>query len=403
MTGSRIIAGLTPCNLIPEEILTDHEDRFRAMFVDAANPIHSLADSPKMREAFEALDFVVVVDVAMTETARLADYVLPVATAVREGGGHVLQLRVSEQLLSSASQADRSTRRALLGSRTPNPTRRSAGRAVVVDGRGARERLGRGPRSVSRENFSSCLPASRASSDSRPSPSIGRLARSCRMGRLRGRPVWALAQIAAQRVPASIRRAGIGEGVDEAALGDALLDAILAGDRGVVFAVDDWAESLGKIETETGRIQMALPELFEELDSLATEERPEATNDFPFALSAGERRSFTANTIVRDPAWRKKDAEGALRICAEDAAALSLEDGGQARLTTRRGSAVVRIEISDRMQPGHISLPNGTGLTHPRATGIGGISPNELTSIGDRDPIAGTPWHKLTAARLEAV
>ena len=26
--------------------------------------------------------------------------------------------------------------------------------------------------------------------------------------------------------------------------------------------------------------------------------------DWPFLLSAGERRSFTANTILRDPAWR---------------------------------------------------------------------------------------------------
>ena len=80
VTGSRIISGLVPCNVIPEEILTDHPKRFRAMLVESANPAHSLADSARMREALEALDFVVVIDVAMSETARLADYVLPVAT-----------------------------------------------------------------------------------------------------------------------------------------------------------------------------------------------------------------------------------------------------------------------------------------------------------------------------------
>ena len=47
---------------------------------DTGNPAHSLADSQRMREALAALDLVVVIDVFMTETARLADYVLPAAT-----------------------------------------------------------------------------------------------------------------------------------------------------------------------------------------------------------------------------------------------------------------------------------------------------------------------------------
>src|SRR5262249_25250145 len=78
--GHRIITGLVPCNAIPDEILTDHPRRFRAMIVESANPAHSLADSPRMREALSALDALVVIDVAMTETARLAHYALPAAS-----------------------------------------------------------------------------------------------------------------------------------------------------------------------------------------------------------------------------------------------------------------------------------------------------------------------------------
>src|SRR6516162_2532445 len=80
VTGARVIGGLTPCNVIPDEILTDHPKRFRAMLVESGNPAHSLADSARMREAIGALDLVVVIDVAFTETARLAHYVLPVAS-----------------------------------------------------------------------------------------------------------------------------------------------------------------------------------------------------------------------------------------------------------------------------------------------------------------------------------
>ncbi|WP_033971999.1 molybdopterin-dependent oxidoreductase, partial [Pseudomonas aeruginosa] len=80
VANAKIIIGLIPCNVIPEEILTDHPKRYRAMLVETGNPLHSLADSQRMREAMRALELSVVIDVAMTETARHADYVLPAAS-----------------------------------------------------------------------------------------------------------------------------------------------------------------------------------------------------------------------------------------------------------------------------------------------------------------------------------
>jgi hypothetical protein len=64
----------------------------------------------------------------------------------------------------------------------------------------------------------------------------------------------------------------------------------------------------------------------------------------------------------------------------------------------------VTVEIDERMQDGHLALPNGLGLDHPSEDGGGpvvtGLAPNELTSAADRDPFAGTPWHKHVRARL---
>jgi anaerobic selenocysteine-containing dehydrogenase len=77
VANAKIIIGLVPCNVIAEEILSDHPKRYRAMLVQSGNPAHSLADSQKFREAMRTLELSVVVDVAMTETARQADYVLP--------------------------------------------------------------------------------------------------------------------------------------------------------------------------------------------------------------------------------------------------------------------------------------------------------------------------------------
>ena len=47
VTGAPIIAGLVPTNVVPDEILTDHPDRFRAMIVESSNPAHSVADSAR--------------------------------------------------------------------------------------------------------------------------------------------------------------------------------------------------------------------------------------------------------------------------------------------------------------------------------------------------------------------
>ena len=403
VTGSRIISGLVPCNVIPEEILTDHPKRFRAMLVESANPAHSLADSRRMREALSALDLLVVVDVAVSETARLAHYVLPVATQFEKAEATFFNFEFPHNYFH--------LRRPLL--EPPAGLFSEAElHARLVDALGAlphdavtalREAWDAG-----RESFRACF-LEHAAADPRflalaPVVLFRAIGDKLPHRLAEGAVVWALAQIAAQRTPDSIRRAGFaGEGP---ALGDALFDGVLEAQSGVVFAVDDWEESWKRVGREGGRIQLSIPELFEELEGLADAEGSVSDGEYPFVLSAGERRSFTANTIVRNPDWRKKDRAGALRMNPDDAKRLGLGDGGAARLSTRRGSARVLVEISDRMQPGHVSLPNGLGLEYPDADGARvatGVAPNELTASEDRDWLAGTPWHKSTPARVEAV
>ncbi len=403
VTRSRIIGGLVPCNAIPDEILTDHPKRFRAMFVEAANPIHSLADAPRMREAFAALDLVVVVDVALTETGRMADYVLPVATQYEKAEAtffnfefpkNVFHLRraLFEPPAGLFSEAELHARLVEAMGALPKTAIDALRRSWELGRTAFRDEFFR--QMASDPSFMAMAPVAlyRAIGDQLPK------------GTAEGALLWALAQIVARQVPDSLRRAGIGADLeDQGDLGDALFDAMLASEHGFVFAVDEWSETLARIGTPNRRIQLAVPELFDELDGLATEARIPADRAFPFVLSAGERRSFTANTILRNPAWRKKDPDGALCISPADAAKLGLVAGGRARVTTRRGNAIVAVEISDRMQPGHVSLPNGTGVEHPGSNEHGGIAPNELTRGEDRDPIAGTPWHKSTPARVEAV
>lgn len=400
VTGAPIIGGLMPCNSLPDEILTDHPKRFRGMWVESANPAHSLADAPRMREALQALDLLVVVDVAMTETARLAHYVLPVASQLEKAEAtffnfefprNAFHLRRAlmpppEGLFSEAElharlleQAGALPREAVQALRAAWDAGRAAFRQAV------------GRLVAEQPPLAALLPVLlyRAIGDRLPA------------GLAEGAGLWAVCQQAVRHQAASIRRAGIGEGAADAGeLADALFDAMLAAPSGLVFAEDDWDASWSRVATPNGRLQLALPEFFDELAALAEETAPLPPAAYPFVLSAGERRSYTANTIIRNPEWRRKDREGALRIHPDDAAGLGLADGERARLTTARGSAVVVVELSDRMQRGHVSLPNGQGTDFPDADDAS-IRVNELTRIEDRDAFAGTPWHKFVPVRIE--
>ena len=77
--GIRAIGGFPMWSptLLSEEICVDHPERLRALIVEGANPILSYSDANAFRAARERLELLVVIDPAMTETAQLADYVLP--------------------------------------------------------------------------------------------------------------------------------------------------------------------------------------------------------------------------------------------------------------------------------------------------------------------------------------
>jgi len=398
VVGAPIIGGMIPCNVIADEILTDHPGRYRAMLVEAANPAHSVADSKRFREALRALDTLVVIDVAMSETARLAHYVLPASTQFEKAEATFFNFDFPENYFH--------LRPRLL----PPP-------AGVLPEAEIHARLCAALGAITEDDLAPLRAAAAAGSGDYAEAVVGLLTTDPRLAAQapvllyrtmalpaevrEGAVLLALALRAAMQSPASLERAGFGGSPLEAAR--KLFTAILESPWGVVFSVDEWSELIGRIATPDGKIHLALPDLLAELGKLAGETPAVPDPAFPYVLSAGERRSFTANTIIRDPAWRKTDAGGALRIGLDDAAALDVRSGDRVRLSTKRDSMVVAVEVSDVMQPGHVSLPNGLGLTYPGGAGeeVTGLAPNEFTASEDRDPFVGTPWHKSVPARVE--
>ncbi|MFE3445011.1 molybdopterin-dependent oxidoreductase [Nocardia sp. NPDC059180] len=403
VTGAKIIGGLIPCNSIADEILTDHPDRFRAIWIDSSNPAHSLADSKRFRAAMRALDLSVVIDVAFTETARQADYVLPASSQFEkpeatffnfEFPRNVFHLRkpIVDPLPGTLSE--------------PEIYARLLRRMHVVDD-ATIQRLRRAAL-CGRDTFGASFLATIAAK-----PALGKLAPyllyetlgTTLSPQLRGAAVlWGISQICSLSNPKAVARAGFtGTGLEP---GNKLFDSIIDSPTGVVFTDDTWDDVWHYVKRKDRRFTIAIDSLLTQVRELKTARSVWTSDEFPLVLAAGERRSFTANTIFRNPDWRRRDKHGCLRISADDAAELHLTDGEQARLVTHSGSATVTIEISEMMRAGNIALPNGLGLDFPATNGARtseGVSPNELTSLGLKDDFAGTPWHKHVPARLEAL
>ena len=398
VTGAPIIAGLVPGNVVPQEILSDHPNRFRAMIVESSNPAHSLANSASCREAFESLELMVVIDVAMTETARLAHYVLPAATQFEkpeatffnlEFPHNTFQLRhpLLEPLPGTLAEPEIWARLVhalgIVDEAELKPLRDAAkeGRAAYahafIEAISTNPTLARLVPFVLYETLGPTLP----------------------QGLSGAAALWGLAQKAVLAYPEAVRRAGHADG-------NALFDAILQNRSGVTFTVHDYEDDFDLVSHADHKIALDMPDMLDEIRALRDARPPLTTQEFPIVLSAGERRAYTANDIFRDPAWRKRDADGALRVSVEDAEELGLVDGGRARITTAAGSAEASVEVSEAMLPGHASLPNGFGLDFTDDDGrarIPGVAPNTLTSTDWRDAYAGTPWHKHVPARIERV
>ena len=396
--GMHPIAGIYPPNILPDEILHPGEDRVRAVFVDSANPLLTYADTDAYERAFQSLELLVVVDVAMTETAHLAHYVLPAASQFEkwEATGFNLEFPTNffhlrhplfEPLGESLPEPEIYTR--LLEKMEVIPTRFPLLALVAwLEPNVSAHLAYLGALAATLASHKAWIPYA-------ASILYRTLGRNLPDSAAAAAPLLPLAVQYATQHYAAVSRAGH-EG-NRLTLGSALFHAILAGRSSIVLSQHEFADTWSLVGHPDRRIHLAIPEMLDELRALPTESPPSA--DYPFVLMAGERRSYNANQIFRDPAWRKVDKHGALRIHPEDAAALGLANGDPANCRSARGELCVMVEIDDTVRRGMVTLPHGYGSRYQGSEPIG-PAVNRLTSREHCDPFSKTPYHKYVPVRV---
>jgi anaerobic selenocysteine-containing dehydrogenase len=78
--------GNIPGQCLIDSIMTKKPYPIRALMVQGGNPMVSLANASKVKEALSGLELLVVMDLFMTRTAELADVVLPAASSFEKTG-----------------------------------------------------------------------------------------------------------------------------------------------------------------------------------------------------------------------------------------------------------------------------------------------------------------------------
>ena len=395
-TNSFPVCGSFPPNVMPEEILSDHPERLRAVIVTQSNPLRSYADTTAYEKAFQRLDLLVTGEVAMTETAALSHYVLPSRTGYESWDGTFFPMtypgiyfQMRRPILEPEGEplelgevhlrlADK------LGLIPPIPE--SLYQAAFADratfGKALMEYAMTEPKALKAMPFI-----------------LGKtLGKS--LGSVHLAALWGMLLAAPKSLYKNAVRAGFTSGPG---LGEELFQQILDHPEGIWAGKIDPENNFAEVKTEDGRIHLFIPELIDELNTVEAAREEAALRlpaDFPLILMAGRHTDKNANTLMRDPAWNEGKRPCTLAMHPEDAAALNLKDTEQVRVITEAGTEEIELEVTDTAHKGHVVIPHGFGMIY---NGMKyGANVNRLTKNTHRDQF-GTPIHRYVPCRVEAI
>lgn len=389
-------AGSFPPAVMPEEILSGREDRLRAVFVSACNPLRAYPDTTAYEEAFEALDLLVVNDIVMSETARMAHYVLPCRTFYESWDGTFFpwtypevyfQLRrpvvkPPDQCLEASQIFTRIADKLGLIPPIPDQLVEMAQGDRMAFGAALMDWAGKEPEAFSKMVFVLAQTLGRAWD------SAGKAA------------LWGLLMTAPGSFRENAARAGFETGIDQ---GDRIFQALLDHPQGLWVGTADADNPMAGLRTPSGKIEVHIPELAGQvraLDAASEAEDLKLPDPFPLILNAGRHLKTNANTLMRNPEWNKGRRACTVAVSPEDADALGLEDGQKVRVTTEAGSEEGELEVSRQVRQGMVLIPHGFGLNYDGK--VYGINVNRLTKNTHRDGL-GTPLHRYVPCRIEPV
>jgi anaerobic selenocysteine-containing dehydrogenase len=370
-TRVRHIAGVfgeLPAATIAEEIDTPSEngERLRALVTVAGNPVLSTPNGARLDAALKSLDFMVSIDPYLNETTRHAHVILPPPSPLTRSHFDILYSYFAIRNVASWSPPTFA-----LAQGTPSEADLILRLAGIVMG---------GLDADTVDELVVADVASRLSND----------ASSRVMGRDPAELIAAASRRREDRILDLFLRAGpYGDGFGSYP-GGLSIDVLEAAPHGIDLG--PLRPRLPEVlRTPSGRVELAPPQLLEQLPSLEALLGQRADG----LVLIGRRQLRSNNSWMHNlPLLAGGSNACTLQVHPQDAATHALMDGGLAVVRSRVGELTTIVEVTDRVAPGVVSLPHGWGHD-ARGTRLKvasqrpGVNVNLLTDETPLDPLSG--------------
>ena len=331
------VLGELPAVCLAEEIDTPGEGRIRALITICGNPVLSTPNAERLDAALEQLDFMVSLDIYLNETTRHADVILPAPSPLRRSHYDLALYQFSIRNVANYSPP-------VLPAEPERPDEWVSflRLAAIAAGLGPHADLeafdlGVAQTLIERELKTPESPVYGRTADEildalqprvGPERLLDLMLRVGPYGDGFGVRVGGLSLAALEQAP---------HGIDLGPLQPRLPDAL---------------------RTPSGMIELAPEPLVTDVDRL----RATLNATPPELVLIGRRQLRSNNSWMHNlPLLVKGKPRCTLHVHPDDASGYGLEDGAEARVSSRTGTIVAPVELTDAIMPGVVSLPHGWG------------------------------------------
>lgn len=425
------VIGTFPPNVLPEEILSEHPERPRALLICGSNPLRSYADTTAYEKAFAKLELVVTIEIAMTETAALSHYVLPARSGFESWDGTFFPLTFPEIYFSMRQPVVKPEGERLECGQIETRIAKASGLVPKIP-----DYLYNAAKNEDLFGFTMALfsfmqknPKSMKSMPFVLAETIGACYDSAHLSTL-----WGILMAMTKSGRKNAERAGFqtGKWLDalkqperivraikaafkyqsyapfmalspEIRQSETIFNALLKHPEGMWIGKLNTENNMKELRTEDGKIHLHIADVEEWVKKIDAESERKAllpNPDYPFILNAGRHSRKVANTLMRAPAWLESKQGCSAAIHPDDAQSLGIKDGDIVRVTTEAGSEETEAEVTLDVRKGQVLIPHGFGLVYQGKKF--GANVNRLTKNTHRDPL-GTPLHRYVPCRIEKI